>query len=383
MKAFSKLFAMLVVFAGIAHGQTLRFNYLHSNGAPTGSCTSDSIDEDDLTGNLYTCTQNNWTPNLTSALPLINKVIWLDGVKYPYTAAGLQQAVLAAKGSGGLAGVVMIGSTTTLPGLQEIALGCTTITMPSYTYVIGAGRDATGLDLNCQTNPQVSAFDFPRGTEFSGVMNLAVELDGFAPGVCISFEADSVLTTHDNIIQNFSCGSSFAATGQTGLTLTSPGGANGSVNLHDNIFENLLFIDIESPVISNGDFSNRFTGITVEGFADNSSAVNGAFFNDKLDLTVHKLGQNPPSQNQTALTVSGYGNIVELYCDLNQAQGNYCLQDTGGGNHIVVSNLNLTTLGPTGTPNPNSFTENLCPSPVKATLYLPSDTREHVAIGQY
>jgi hypothetical protein len=365
MNKFVKLFALLLILCANSRSQTTgNVTYLQFAGVPSGSCTATQLAVNTSTGNLYTCTGAAWTNSAANlSVALINNTVWVDGVKYPYTAAGLQQAILDANGHGGLAGVVMIGSTANgVSTLQQIALGTTSITVPSFTYIIGAGRDATGVDYIGGG----AAFDFPAGTQESGIFNLGIEIDELAPGTCFTFEGNVNLQNRDNIIQNVSCGSSAPAPGQTGLTLTTtPAGANGANYIHDDIFQNVWFFQIEKPISSNGDFSNKFTGITVDSPVDNAPAVNGGFYNDRLEVTVHKQW----SKNITALALGGYGNVVELYCDLSSVAGNACLNDTGGGNHVVVSNLNLT---PLGNRSGTSYTESLSPEPVMNTIYQPS-----------
>lgn len=371
MKTCARVLVFILLMTGSSVCAQNRFNisYSHFPGVPTGTCTAPMVAEDDANGTFYTCSNGLWSA-VTSVInssfintSFLNNTIWMDGVKYPYTAAGLQQAIIDANGHGGLAGVVMIGSTANgVSSLQQIALGSTTITMPSFTYIVGAGRDATGVDYQGTG----AAFDFPAGTIESGIINLGVEIDARQPGTCFTFEGNVSLPTHDNIIQNVSCGSSLATLGQIGMTLTpTPAGSNGANYIRDNIFQNVWFNNIQTPIVSNGDFSNKFTGITVDGFSDSTVAVNGGFYNDRLELTVHK----EMSSNGTALNVTGYGNNIDLYCDIGQTAGNICLNDAGGGNHVVVSNLNLTPLGMT---NATSYTENLSPLPVADTVYLPA-----------
>ena len=361
---------------------------LHLPGLPAGSCTINSLFQNDSNGTLYTCLNGVWTSAVNTSS--LNNTVWVDGVKYPWTAAGLRQAIADANGHGGLAGVVRIGSTANgieTNNLQQIELDGNTITVPSYTYIVGEGRDATGVDFiapaGCSvptnSNP-CSAFFFPPGTRESGIINLGIELDGGTNGTCFYFEGNAALPTFNNIIQNVSCGNAFSGGTRYGMVLSpSPAGANGSIYIHDNTFENLWFSGangngIENPIVSYGDYSNKFLNIQSDNPMNGGTTFNGSFINDRLELTVHKES----SSNITALSLASgtNGDIVDLYCDLSSAPGNVCMSDTGGGNHIVVSNMNAT---PLGTPNPYSYVENMSINLNTltrfTTVYLPNDTR--------
>jgi hypothetical protein len=391
--SFAGLFVCLVL-ATIqpALGQTV--TEVHSTGLPTGSCSINTLYQNDNNGTLYTCLSGTWTSALNASS--MNNTIWMDGVKYPWTAAGLRQAIADANGHGGLAGVVRIGSTANgilTNDLQQIELDGNTITVPSYTYIVGDGRDATGVDFiapaGCSipttANP-CAAFYFPPGTRESGIINLGIELDGGANGTCFYFEGNSTYATYNNIIQNVSCGNGFSTGTRYGMVLNpTPNGPNGANFIHDNIFQNIWFSgyngnSIENPILSYGDYSNKFLNIQSDNPMNGGITFNGSFINDRLEFTVHKEN----SSNITALSlVSGTnGDIVDLYCDLSSAPGNACISDVGGGNHIVVSNMNAT---PLGTPNPNSLVENLTidltttPFTRKVSVLLPMDTRLQTA----
>jgi hypothetical protein len=369
-----------------AFGQTV--TEVHSSGLPTGSCAINTLNQNDSNGTLYTCLGGTWTSAINASS--MNNTVWMDGVKYPWTAGGLRQAIADANGHSGLAGVVRIGSTANgifTNNLQQLELDGNTITVPSYTYIVGDGRDATGIDFiapaGCSipttANP-CSAFYFPPGTRESGIINLGIELDGGANGTCFYLEGNATLPTYNNIIQNVSCGNAFSAGTRYGMVLSpTPPGANGSINIRDNIFQNIWFSGangngIENPILSNGDYSNKFLNVQSDNPGNGGVTFNGSFINDRLELTVHKEN----SSNVTALSLVGgtNGDIVDLYCDLSSLPGNACISDAGGGNHIVVSNMNAT---PLGTPNPYSYVENLTINldtlTRMATVYLPNDTR--------
>jgi len=362
----------------------------HLPGLPAGSCSINQLFQNDTNGTLYTCVNGTWTAAINASS--MNNTVWMDGVKYPWTATGLRQAIADANGHAGLAGVVRIGSTANgilTNNLQQIELDGNTITVPSYTYIVGDGRDATGVDFiapaGCSiptTSNPCSAFYFPPGTRESGVINLGIELDAGANSTCFFFEGNSTYATFNNIIQNVSCGNGFNTGTRYGIVLSpSPTGINGANFIHDNIFQNIWFSGyngsgIENPVLSNGDYSNKFLNIQSDNPVNGGIPFNGTFVNDRLELTVHK----ETSSNITALFLANgtNGDIVDLYCDLSSASGNACLNDAGGGNHIVVSNMNAT---PLGTPHPYSLVENLTidlttnPYTRKVSVLLPADTR--------
>jgi hypothetical protein len=386
------LYCVFVCLCGILNLPAAGQNVTEQNvsGLPSGSCTINSLYQNTTNGTLYTCLNGAWTSALNTSF--INNTVWMDGVKYPWTAAGLRQAIADANGHGGLAGVVRIGSTANgvlTNNLQQIELDGNTITIPSYTYIVGDGRDATGIDFiapaGCSaptTSNPCSAFYFPPGTRESGIINLGIELDGGANGTCFYFEGNSTYTTYNNIIQNVSCGNGFNTGTRYGIVLNpTPNGFNGANFIHDNIFQNIWFSgyngnSVENPILSNGDYSNKFLNVQSDNPANGGTTFSGSFINDRLELTVHK----ETSSNITALSLAAgtNGNVVNLYCDLNSAPGNACLNDVGGGNHIVVSNMNAT---PLGTPHPYSYTENLTidltttPFKMKSTVLLPADTR--------
>jgi len=369
-------------------GQTTAVTEVHSQGLPTGSCSLNVLYQNDNNGTMYTCLSGTWTAALNASS--MNNTIWMDGVKYPYTAAGLRQAIADANGHGGLAGVVRIGSTANgilTNNLQQIELDGNTITVPSYTYIVGEGRDATGIDyiapsgcsIPTSSNP-CAAFYFPPGTRESAIMNLGIELDGGVDGTCFYFEGNANLATYNNMIQNVSCGNAFSSGTRYGMVLSpTPPGPNGSIYIHDNIFQNVWFSgangnSIENPILSNGDYSNKFVNIQSDNPANGGTAFSGFFINDRLELTVHK--ENSSNITALALASGTNGDIVDLYCDLSSSPGNACISDAGGGNHIVVSNMNAT---PLGNPNPLSYVENLTINLSTltkiATVYLPNDTR--------
>jgi len=379
---------LMLAWTSSASGQTV--TELHSPGLPSGSCAINALNQNDGNGSVYTCLNGTWTSAINASS--MNNTVWMDGVKYPWTAAGLRQAIADANGHAGLAGVVRIGSTANgilTNTLQQIELDGNTITVPSYTYIVGDGRDATGVDFiapaGCSvptsSNP-CSAFYFPPGTRESGIINLGIELDGGANGTCFYFEGNSTFPTFNNIIQNVSCGNGFNTGTRYGIVLTPvPTGINGANFIHDNILQNIWFSGyngngIENPILSNGDYSNKFLNIQSDNPVNGGIPFSGTFVNDRLELTVHKEN----SSNITALFLAAgtNGDIVDLYCDLNSAPGNACLNDAGGGNHIVVSNMNAT---PLGTPHPYSLVENLTidltttPFTRKVSVLLPADTR--------
>jgi len=379
--------ALLSVAAACpAFGQTV--TEVHSAGLPAGSCAINTLNQNDSNGTLYTCLGGTWTFAINASS--MNNTVWMDGAKYPWTAGGLRQAIADANGHAGLAGVVRIGSTANgivTNNLQQIELDSNTITVPSYTYIVGDGRDATGIDFiapaGCSiptTSNPCSAFYFPPGTRESGIINLGIELDGGANGTCFYFEGNPTFSTYSNVIQNVSCGNGFTTGTRYGIVLTpTPTGNNGANFIHDNIFQNIWLSGyngsgIENPVLSNGDYSNKFLNIQSDNPANGGIAFNGTFINDRLELTVHK--QNSSSVTALYLASGTNGNIVDLYCDLNSAPGNACINDAGGGNHIVVSNMNAT---PLGTSHPYSLVENLTIDLTtftrKASVLLPADTR--------
>jgi len=363
---------------------------IHSPSLPTGSCVANMLNQNDSNGTLYGCLNGVWTA--ANNISFMNNTVWMDGVKYPWTAAGLRQAIIDANGHAGLAGVVRIGSTANgilTNTLQQIELDGNTITMPSYTYIVGDGRDASGIDYVAPAGCSIpttanlcSAFYFPPGTRASAIMNLGIELDGGTNGTCFYFEGNSTFPTFNNIIQNVSCGNGFSTGTRYGMVLNpTPTGANGANYIHDNIFQNIWFSGyngnaVENPILSYGDFSNKFLNIQSDNPGNGGIPFNGSFINDRLELTVHK--ENSSDINALFLASGTNGNIVDLYCDLSSTPGNTCINDAGGGNHIVVSNMNASILGTT---NPNSLIENLTidlttnPWIRKTSVYLPLDTR--------
>src|SRR5262249_56816928 len=68
---------------------------IHSPGLPTGSCAINTLNQNDSNGTLYTCLGGTWTSAINASS--MTNTVWMDGVKYPWSAAGLRPAIADAK----------------------------------------------------------------------------------------------------------------------------------------------------------------------------------------------------------------------------------------------------------------------------------------------
>jgi len=358
MKFFARVVWLLLAASWTCHAQTSgSVTYVQFPGVPTGTCTSNQLAVNQATGNLYTCLGTTWTSILSIInTPFINNIVWIDGVKYPYTAGGLQQAIIDANGHGGLAGVVMIGSTANgINTLQQITLGYNTIEIPSFTYIVGAGRDATGFDYNGSG----CAFDFPAGTQSSGLFYLGIEQDSGNSNSGVCFEGNATYPNFDNqLVGVFTANNSGQfgyISGQKGIVLTStPPGPNGSTYIHNNIFRDVLIQGISQPVVVNADFQDRWD-VKIQGVGASQTAFAGCPISDIIDLSVEDWTAVNPN-------TIGFGDTAYEGCTNNQVRavvnltgtGATMLNDAANGNMITISDSNASGLG---TPSPTSVTQ--------------------------
>ena len=358
MKNLLRMLALFGVGCCSCYAQaTGNVTYVQFPGVPTGTCTANQLALDTATGNLYTCIGGAWISVVSNInASFINNVVWIDGVKYPYTSGGLQQAILDANGHGGLAGVVMIGSTANgVSNLQQISLGTTTITIPSFTYIVGAGRDATGLDYNGTG----CAFDFPAGTRDSGLFYLGIEQDSGNANSGICFEGNPSNQTFNNQIVGVTTANNSGQfgyiTGQKGIVLTStPPGPNGSTYIRNNIFRDVLIQGISQPIVINADFQDRWD-VKLQGVGTSQTAFAGCPISDIIDLSVEDWG--PVNANTV-----GFGDTLYSGCTNNQVRatinlvgpGATMLNDAANGNMLTITDSNASGLG---TPSPTSVTQ--------------------------
>ncbi len=306
--------------------------------------------------------------------PLIENIVVVDGcvVGNPATAhyacnvAGVKQAILDANGHGGVAGVVFIPPTAMCSAnvtygcgaLQALQLGTTTLTVPSLTYILGAGRYASEFDYTGTG----CAFAFTGPVNLSGLIGIGLEQDAgnASSGICITGSSGNVAS--GLIFKDLYIGNNVAqynyVTNQTGIKITpTPSGANGSIFIHDNTFEDVRVDGLYNPISSTGDFQNRWD-VQINGVGASQTAFSGCFVSDSGSVRVND-GIGVAAQ---ASTVAFAGTAST--CTNNQftitanlaGSGAKMLNDSGSGNILTVIDSNAIGIG---TPSSTSLV-NYC-----------------------
>lgn len=335
------LFALFFLNGLVAKAQ---LNPLQGHGlptTPTSGCTSPYTDLD--TGTFYTCAGGQYIAGGNPSL--LDNVVYVDGVTYPFTAAGVQAAIAKAVSLGAGGGQSM--AVHIAPNPNGIAQGTTSITMKGSVNVICDGIATAVFDFS--GTGSTGAFDWPLGTNSAQLLGCKVELFG-ASGTptCFTLEGSIAQPNVNNAIINTACATEQTTGTQKGIVITS-GGSGVASGVSANLFRDIIFggiLGTVNPVQSNGDFNNQFLNLVYRG--TNSSRATpfiGSFENDRMDISMSAEG----STGVAMLTLQGNaaGNIIHEICDLSASDT--CLNESGGGNAggniIEISDANLTPLG--------------------------------------
>src|SRR5208283_1276920 len=297
------------------------------------------------------------TPN-----PFYN-VVFVDGCaanvtnpQYDCNTSGVQQAILAANGHAGVAGVVVIPPTANCPPSRcpqlAVQMNANAISMPSFTYIIGYGKYASEFDYagtGC-------AFDFPAGTVDSGLIGIGLEQENAAnSGICM--EGSYTGQTYDNVISDVYLANNLLpngfVSGQKGIVITSsPQWGNGTGFIRSNIFRDVLILGVNQPVVANASTQSRWD-IKIQGVGPSQTAISLCGMSDVIDVSVEDY--ESAQSNTVAFAVPGptcTNSQVRLVANLI-GSGAKMLNDLGNGNEIHISDTNASGLG---TPSSTALT---------------------------
>jgi len=268
-----------------------------------------------------------------------NNEIYVDGVTYPYNAAGVQAAINDVRSPQGGGGAVI------LPAV-EIALGSRGLTMRKHVCLIGISSDSSWLTYSGTG----SAISFPIGMVDSCLKHLTVALgmDAGANASAISVQGNfnRGLATVYIKIQDVAVWTGVIKPGQIGMNLadlseTQP--APSGIQL--SWFDAIKIVNFGQPIVINGQEGNFWNNIHINGFS--SVAVNDAASNDNFwQLRLSGASARPSA---IGFQEAGALNQVHLTCDFGVGLQT-CVNDKGGKNIWDVS-----ALTPVGTVASSSF----------------------------
>lgn len=294
---------------------------------------------------------NAFTGNNTTAILNGSRVV--DGTKYAITAAGIQAALndQAAAGGGtvliqpGGALSIYVGNPLTVSG-SPIAMGSTTLTIPSHVRLIGSAEHS-GTVLRWTSTPSGAhsgSIVFAAGTQYGAVENLTLSFSSGTSGASgIAADANVSNITAWNAIRNVfvnfeSCG----GTGSSGIF--APATLN-SFSFVLNTFDNII-VSCAAQFASVQSAEGNFW----KGQCFNCGVASGTLFseiqsNDE-QVDVRMESGSGSGTNGVCYANSGQGNIVRLTCDATAA-GWTALNDAppAGGNTYQLSLIGTATLG--------------------------------------
>jgi hypothetical protein len=275
-----------------------------------------------------------------SAQSTTNNVVTINGVNYPYTAAGIQTAINASRSiatTTGSGGIVILPAAT-------IYLQSTGLTIPSHICLIGGSSDSSWLDYTGSG----AAITFASGTTQACLKHITVDLDGAganAIGVNLQGNYGNNLTTSFTKIED--------------VRVTAGNGANQiGIDLDDNSspqplaagiqfswFDDILITNLGRPIVVSGQEGNFWKNIHITGFS--SVAVSDAFASDNF----WQLRVTGPSASLSGIAFqeAGQMNHINVVCDFGEG-ARTCINDAGGANRWHVS-----AISPVGTVAPDSF----------------------------
>jgi hypothetical protein len=256
-----------------------------------------------------------------------NNLIDVDGIIYPYTAAGIQAAINDVPTPAGTGGAVMLPA-------AEIPLGSTGLTLRKHVCLIGISSDVTWLTYNGRG----SAIRFPPGMEDSCLKHATVALGNGAGanaiGISLQGNYSRGLPTIYNKIEDVSIWTGAIRPGQIGMDLadlSQPQPAPSGVQL--SWFNTIKIVNFGQPIVVNGQEGNFWNGIHIIGFS--SVAVNDASNDDFWQLRISGATASPSAKG---FQEAGVLNQIHLTCDFGTGAQS-CINDLGEKNMWNVSAL--------------------------------------------
>jgi hypothetical protein len=280
-----------------------------------------------------------------NAQSIANNVATVDGVRYPYTADGVQDAIDAVSR---VALVTGIGGAVKLPA-ATIDLGSRGLAVRTRVCLVGVSSESSWLAYSGTG----SAITFAPGTRNACLQHIAVNMSGAgtnAVGISLQGNFAAGLSTEFTRIEDVQLTASPLEHGQTGLKLEDLSSelqpAPSGVSL--SWFDGLEITNLGQPIVIRGQEGNFWNDIHIAGFS--SIAVNDNFSSDNF-WQLRLSGITPGSA--TGFLESGRMNHISLTCDFGQG-GRTCLNDVNGRNIWLVS-----AITPVGAVAPSSFLEEI------------------------
>lgn len=267
----------------------------------------------------------------------------VDGIKYPFTPAGIKQALNdAARANGGA--VVIMGSPINMSGSSLI--------IPTNVCLSGVGGTHTQLRWTSVPNP--GGIIIPAGTNHSCVTNMslwfAASASNNACGIRINGSPGAHHVTQFNTFRDLQISTDSPAplpSGSVGIFAT---GTTQPTDVSLNTFDNIVVQNMAQAFICahcEGNWWKNVQGINLG--ANNSILFQEILSNDEVVDARMESGSNDGT-NAVCYSNSGQLNQVRIVCDTTHPSS--ALQDTGGRNNYSVSLLGSSSLG---TLNPTSL----------------------------
>jgi hypothetical protein len=270
--------------------------------------------------------------SVASAQSASNNLATVDGVTYPYTAAGVQSAinavynVYAKTGSGGV---------VILPA-ASIWLASTTLTMASHVCVVGQSSDSSWLTYGGAG----SAIVFPVGTEESCLKHVTVGLGGNAGanaiGINVLGNYTAGLFTIYTKLEDVSLSASYARPGQIGINLadrSSPQPAPAGIQL--SWFDTIKLTNFGQPIVTTGGEGNFWNNTIINRFS--TIPINDSYCGDNYWTGV-RIGGAATSASAIGFQEGGRMNHIQLTCDFGTTT-QLCINDLGGRDFWEISAL--------------------------------------------
>ena len=271
--------------------------------------------------------------HIARAQSLTSNVVTVDGIKYPYTAAGIQAAINAANALIANSGT---GAIVQLPA-ASIYLGSTGLTMKSHVCLMGTSSDATWLSYGGTG----SAITVPLGTISSCIKHISIYLGYFAGanavGISLLSAYRSGWITNYNRIDDVAVSAMTILPGQIGINISDSNGVPSGVST--SWFENIMILNVGQPIVNNGQEGNFWNDLIINGFS--TIAVNDQHSNDEFWEGVRISGAMDPSG--IGFVEGGVLNQIHLTCDFGIATQT-CVKDVPWGKNI----WDISALSPVG-----------------------------------
>lgn len=256
-----------------------------------------------------------------------DNVLFVDGVKYARTAAGLQAAINAIDNSGGKGGLVVV------PGNDTFSLGTTSITLKNRVRVVGAGTRAT----NFSYSGTAAAF-IGDSVEHCSLENARVYVGTSATAIGLS-----LLTTTSDVLycdfQNLEIVGDGATSGQQGIRAVASGGRI----VTENTFSNIRLQSLNRPIVKTDIEGNFWYGIVVENwFGASAIGIESTSHAEIMDV---RLATAQSGASKTGIAEAGNDNTFRVVADFG-ATPHRAFNITGTNNTVILQRpLDQTIVG--------------------------------------